>query len=93
MSTLRVASIQHVLLWLLLGIWLGGFALFPFVAITAFRSFPSPDAGLIVGPVLAGLHLYGAGAGVGYSHFGVSSSIAEIRLEVFGSASSTAPRW
>ncbi len=106
----RNTVVLHVLLWLLLGTWLGGFALFPFVAITAFRSLPSSDAGLVIGPILTALHLYGAGAGLAvagvsraigrnaivwglplflsalccYSHFGVSSSIAEIRNEVFG---------
>jgi hypothetical protein len=112
MSKNRARAALHVPLWLLLGTWLGGFALFPIVAITAFRALPSSDAGLVVGPVLAALHLYGAGAGIAvaglshtigrnahmwglplflsalccYSHFGVSSSIAEIRPEVFGNA-------
>ena len=112
MSRNRSTVALHVLLWLFLGLWVGGFALFPFVAITAFRALPSTDAGLIVGPVLAALHLYGGGAGIVvaglsrtigrspilcglplflsalclYSHFGVSSSIAEIHQEVFGPA-------
>ena len=112
MSRIQVSAALHVLLWLLLGTWLGGFALFPIVAITAFRALPSSDAGLVVGPVLAALHLYGVAAGFAvaglshtigrsarlwglplllsalccYSHFGVSSSIAEIRPEVFGHA-------
>ena len=112
MSRNRVTFAPQVMLSLLLGIWFGGFALFPIVAITAFRALPSSDAGLVIGPVLAVLHLYGAGAGIvvaglsrfigrspimwglplllsalcSYSHFGVSSSIAEIHHEVFGPA-------
>jgi hypothetical protein len=52
-------------LWLLLGGWLGAWVLFAFVvAPTAFRVLPSTQvAGQLVGPILAGLHLYGAGAG------------------------------
>jgi len=114
MSKIRTRAALHVSLWLLLGTWLGGFVLFPVVAIAAFQALPSSDAGLVVGPVLAALHLYGAGAGIAvaglshtigrsalmwglplllsalclYSHFGVSSSIAEIRPEVFGQAGS-----
>jgi hypothetical protein len=53
-------------LWLLLGGWLGAWALFAIVvAPTAFRALPSTElAGAVVGPVLAALHLYGAGAGI-----------------------------
>ena len=52
-------------LWTLLGWWIGGWALFAFVvAPTAFGALPSTQvAGRLVGPVLAALHLYGAGAG------------------------------
>ena len=64
MSRNRSTVALHTLLWLMLGIWIGGFVLFPFVAITAFRALPSTDAGLVVGPVLAALHLYGGGAGI-----------------------------
>jgi hypothetical protein len=53
-------------LWLLLAGWLGAWVLFAFVvAPTAFRVLPTTQlAGRLVGPVLAALHLYGAGAGV-----------------------------
>lgn len=52
--------------WLLLGGWIGAWVLFAFVvAPTAFRVLPSTQiAGQLIGPVLATLHLYGAGAGV-----------------------------
>jgi hypothetical protein len=53
-------------LWLLLGGWLGAWVLFAFgVAPTAFGSLPPEAAGAVVGPVLAGLHLYGGLAGLG----------------------------
>lgn len=54
-------------LWLLLGGWVGSFALFGLViAPTAFRVLPSTEiAGTLVGPVLTALHLYGAVAGLG----------------------------
>ena len=53
-------------LWVVLGWWIGGWALFAFVvARTAFRVLPSTQvAGQLVGPVLAALHLYGAAAGI-----------------------------
>ena len=53
-------------LWILLGWWLGGWALFAFVvAPFAFGRLPSTQvAGQLVGPVLGVLHLYGAAAGV-----------------------------
>jgi len=52
--------------WLLLGGWIGAWVLFAFViAPTAFRVLPSTQvAGLLIGPVLTTLHLYGALAGV-----------------------------
>ena len=52
--------------WLVLGGWLGAWVLFAFVvAPTAFRVLPSTQvAGQLVAPVLAALHLFGAGAGV-----------------------------
>lgn len=50
--------------WLVLSIWLGAFALFPLIALVAFRSLTTTDAGSVVGPVLATLHLYAGGAGV-----------------------------
>lgn len=51
--------------WLLLGTWVGSWLLFPWVALTAFRSLPSTElAGRVVGPVLTALHLYGAAAGL-----------------------------
>jgi hypothetical protein len=52
--------------WLLLGGWLGSWALFALViAPTAFRVLPSGEiAGALVAPVLRTLHLYGLTAGV-----------------------------
>lgn len=49
-----------------LGVWLGGFALFGLVvAPTAFRVLPSASvAGSLVGPVLDALQFYGVGAGL-----------------------------
>jgi hypothetical protein len=59
-TTLRSA------LWLLLGGWVGAWVLFAFgVTTTAFRVLPSSAvAGNLVAPLLAGLHAYGAAAGV-----------------------------
>ncbi|HZO09985.1 MAG TPA: DUF4149 domain-containing protein [Myxococcota bacterium] len=53
-------------LWIALGWWIGGWALFAFVvAPAAFGRLPSTRiAGQLVGPVLAVLHLYGAVAGI-----------------------------
>jgi len=53
-------------LWVLLGWWIGGWALFAFVvAPTAFGVLPSTQiAGQLVAPVLTTLHLYGAVAGL-----------------------------
>lgn len=53
-------------LWLLLGGWLGAWLLFGFgVSTTAFRVLPSTDlAGKVVGPILSGLNIYGAVAGI-----------------------------
>ena len=55
---------MRIVLWLLIGIWLGGFCIFPVMANTAFGSLPSADAGLVVGPMHAVLHSYGAVAGL-----------------------------
>jgi hypothetical protein len=54
------------LLWVCLGGWIGAWAFFAFaVAPTAFRVLPSSElAGDLVGPLLATLHLSGAGAGI-----------------------------
>lgn len=53
-------------LWLLLGGWIGAWFLFAFgVTTTAFRVLPSTEvAGQLVGPILTGLHVYGAAAGL-----------------------------
>lgn len=53
-------------LWLLLGGWIGAWFLFACVVTpTAFRVLPSTElAGQLIGPILAGLHAYGAVAGV-----------------------------
>ncbi len=53
-------------LWLLLGGWIGAWLLFGLVvAPISFRALPSTElAGLVVGPVLTSLHLYGAVAGL-----------------------------
>jgi hypothetical protein len=51
-------------LWLLLGTWIGSWLLFgTVVAPTAFRRMPPETAGLLVGPTLTALHLYGGVAG------------------------------
>ena len=52
-------------LWLLLGGWIGAWLLFGFgISTTAFRVLPSTElAGLVVGPILSGLNVYGAVAG------------------------------
>ena len=65
----RSAILRFVLrtaLWLLLGGWIGAWLLFGgVVAPTAFRTLPSTEvAGLLIGPVLTWLHLYGAAAGI-----------------------------
>ena len=57
----------HSTLWLVLGGWLGAWALFAFgVAPTAFRVLPSSEvAGSLIAPLLRELHLYGIAAGLG----------------------------
>lgn len=67
MSAGRARSIAlRTLAWLILGGWIGSWALFALViARVAFRVLPSPEiAGALVGPVLAVLHGYGAFAGL-----------------------------
>jgi hypothetical protein len=61
------ATLLRVLLWLLLGTWIGSWLCFALVvAPTAFRVLPSTHvAGTLVAPVLDALHLYGVAAGVG----------------------------
>lgn len=56
---------QRMVLWLLLGGWVGAWFLFgAVVAPTAFRALPSTQlAGAVVGPTLTALHLYGGVAG------------------------------
>jgi hypothetical protein len=51
--------------WLVLGGWVGAWFLFAFgVSTTVFRVLPTTElAGQVVGPLLGGLHLYGAAAG------------------------------
>jgi Domain of unknown function (DUF4149) len=52
-------------LWILLGGWVGAWGLFSLrVAPVAFSALPPDQAGHIVAPVLAALHLYGIGAGL-----------------------------
>ena len=60
------ATSLRAALWLLLGGWLGAWALFAFViAPNAFRVLPSTQvAGQLVAPVLTALHLYGVAAGI-----------------------------
>jgi hypothetical protein len=67
---------------LLLGGWLGSWALFAFViAPTAFRVLPSGDvAGALVSPVLHSLHLYGLFAGLAL--FAIAFSFNESRFRV-----------
>ncbi len=69
-------TVLRSLLWLLLGGWVGSWALFGLViAPTAFRVLPSTEiAGTVIGPVLTTLHLFGAAAG-----FGVSAIAAVFR--------------
>jgi hypothetical protein len=54
------------LLWIALGSWIGAMALFAAVEThTIFGNVSSTDqAGRLVGPILAAIHLYGIGAGV-----------------------------
>lgn len=61
-----VPATLRSLLWIALGGWIGSWAFFALViARLAFRVLPSTEvAGQLVGPALATLHLYGAGAGV-----------------------------
>lgn len=56
----------RVVLWLLLGGWVGAWVLFAAgVAPAAFSQLPSTElAARVVGPVLAGLHRYGIAAGL-----------------------------
>ncbi len=70
------------LLWLLLGGWLGSWALFGLViAPTAFRVLPSTEiAGTLVGPVLTALHLYGAVAGVGVALLAAALGRGRLRV-------------
>jgi len=67
-------------LWLLLGGWLGAWFLFAFgVTTTAFRVLPSTElAGQLVGPILSGLNLYGAIAGVALA--GIAAGIGRGRV-------------
>jgi hypothetical protein len=53
-------------LWIALGSWIGAMALFAAVVTpTIFGNVSSSDqAGRLVGPILAAIHLYGIGAGV-----------------------------
>lgn len=62
----RMDALLRAVRWLLLGGWLGSWALFALViAPTAFRVLPSGEAaGALVGPVLRTLHLYGLFAGL-----------------------------
>jgi len=58
-------SLLRAVLWLLLGAWLGTWFLFAFsVAPAAFGADPAEQAGQIVGPVIANLHLLGGAMGV-----------------------------
>ncbi len=61
--TIRDLALRSAL-WLTLGLWIGGWALFStIVAPTAFRVLPSTEiAGTLIGPTLAALHLFGAAA-------------------------------
>jgi hypothetical protein len=60
-----VETLLRGLLWLLLGGWVGSFALFGLVlAPVVFGNFSGAEAGKVIGPVLTALHLYGAGAGL-----------------------------
>ncbi len=63
--TIRDLALRSAL-WLTLGLWIGGWALFStIVAPTAFRVLPNTEiAGTVIGPTLNALHLFGAAAGL-----------------------------
>ncbi len=63
--TIRDLALRSAL-WLTLGLWIGGWALFStIVAPTAFRVLPNTEiAGTVIGPTLKALHLFGAAAGL-----------------------------
>jgi hypothetical protein len=63
----RVRPLGAAILWIALGSWIGAMALFAAVVTpTIFGNVSSPDqAGRLVGPILAAIHLYGIVAGVG----------------------------
>lgn len=75
-------TVLRSLLWLLLGGWVGSWALFGLViAPTAFRVLPTTEiAGTLIGPVLTAMHLYGAVAGFGVA--GVAVALRRGRLRV-----------
>ncbi len=60
-------TLLATLLWIALGGWIGAMTLFAAVVTpTIFRNVSSPEqAGHLVGPILAAIHLYGVAAGVG----------------------------
>jgi hypothetical protein len=69
-SDLGAAALRAAL-WLLLGGWVGSWGAFAMlVAPAAFRVLPTPLAGELVSPVLAALHLGGAGAGLALALLG-----------------------
>jgi hypothetical protein len=91
-------------LWLLLGGWVGAWMFFGgVVSRIAFTVLPSTEmAGTLIGPALASLQWYGAGAGVLlmlltlamgmaclFSHIVVTAEIAELRNLAFGPDGST----
>lgn len=63
----RVRPFAAAVLWIALGSWIGAMALFAAVVTpTIFGNVSSTDqAGRLVGPILAAIHLYGIAAGVG----------------------------
>jgi hypothetical protein len=65
-SSSVVSWLVRTIVWLVLGGWLGAWALFGLViAPTAFQVLPSQSAaGALVGPILATLHNYGIAAGL-----------------------------
>jgi hypothetical protein len=57
-------ALPRTALWLLLGGWVGSWASFGLVVAPAVFSGAPEDAGAVIGPVLAALHLYGGAAGI-----------------------------
>lgn len=76
-----VPTLLRFALWLLLGGWIGAWGLFALrVAPVTFSVLPPEEAGHIVGPLLASLHVYGIVAGVALA--GLAAALRRGRLLV-----------